>query len=779
MKKPISIPIFRRLKGKSYRYLLMALMCISILMVGSTLIVFLSGRSNTERYRRENYEKLRKNIDSFSQLLDQTDSIIETLESTKQSTQYFAEATGKQIDSMVKGEPEPGILWLSDTQSFIENSMGHKLLSWIRALVTSSTQVDAIILYAPTSGYSLGAINAGERFFMAHNDEELSRVFNTPVRFKTALDKSLIFAPGMRQGTQTLYYLRRLHNGMIALLGLNESALMDSLYMNNAGRSYKVEQMVMHLPNGGLGYRDENKKIDFIGRTWDVLANREDIFESNTYTVMRYASDTPAYTLSVIMSETGATGLTNMTFFVPFLITNILWLCLVTFLCIFVLMHFNYPIEEILRQIGPAEAERNDLSEVNQLALVGSAIQKYHQNIRSTQEKVEEQRRELKHIYLGKLALDQNTYLSDQQLEVLRIPQLLARYILIVIYPDNGRWTDAEGSEQEQAYQRHVTIMAVLESMRAGIMLSEAEYLICHTRLLIVVPIGEEEDTQALRDRVMESAARSCSNMGRSMQIGICKVYCGRETFSHAYRNALRTAVPIGQGDASKRTEGVNLSELLKQNMHIADLIYIEHYSGALTGIRAVIHAIMQQQHTALRRQQMQSFLSLILCMLTESSEINNQILDEANLTDLVQTDNEERLLNNWGVLFERLEDHKSVKKISQYTEQFAAVYQYMHTHFRNPDLSLSLLASEFGMSPSTLSREFQKNLGKGFLESLHQMRVDAARYEIEHSNVSLSSIAEAVGYTNALTMTRAFKKYLGNTPGAYRKGEADINTDS
>lgn len=88
-----------------------------------------------------------------------------------------------------------------------------------------------------------------------------------------------------------------------------------------------------------------------------------------------------------------------------------------------------------------------------------------------------------------------------------------------------------------------------------------------------------------------------------------------------------------------------------------------------------------------------------------------------------------------------------------------------MITHFHDPALSLSMLSAEFGMSMSTLSREFQKNLGKGFLETLHQMRIEEARAEIENTELSLNQIAEAVGYTNVLTMTRAFKKYYGRRP--------------
>ena len=124
------------------------------------------------------------------------------------------------------------------------------------------------------------------------------------------------------------------------------------------------------------------------------------------------------------------------------------------------------------------------------------------------------------------------------------------------------------------------------------------------------------------------------------------------------------------------------------------------------------------------------------------------------------------------GKVFGLLEAHQDKRIRGQYSEQFASIYQYMHAHFRDSGLSLTALAEEFGMSVSTLSREFQKNLGQGFLDSLHQMRIEEAKYAIENTNASLNDIAISVGYTNTLTMTRAFKKYLGCTPGSFRKKE-------
>ena len=130
-----------------------------------------------------------------------------------------------------------------------------------------------------------------------------------------------------------------------------------------------------------------------------------------------------------------------------------------------------------------------------------------------------------------------------------------------------------------------------------------------------------------------------------------------------------------------------------------------------------------------------------------------------------------EELVQQWKQIFDRLQEYyQNRKEQKQYSRQFMKLYQYMEKNFRNPELSLSMLAEMFDLSLPTLSREFQKNLGQGFLECLHHMRIEAAKFEIAHTDASLKDIAVFVGYSNTLTMTRSFKKYTGTTPGAFRK---------
>ena len=83
-------------------------------------------------------------------------------------------------------------------------------------------------------------------------------------------------------------------------------------------------------------------------------------------------------------------------------------------------------------------------------------------------------------------------------------------------------------------------------------------------------------------------------------------------------------------------------------------------------------------------------------------------------------------------------------------------------------ELLLYLVADEFGKNPSYLSRSFLRLTGTSILDYIHFYRIQEAKILIGRGE-TLAAAAAAVGYTNVLTMSRAFKKYEGTTPGKFK----------
>ncbi|MFS0722491.1 helix-turn-helix domain-containing protein [Paenibacillus sp. 1P07SE] len=87
-----------------------------------------------------------------------------------------------------------------------------------------------------------------------------------------------------------------------------------------------------------------------------------------------------------------------------------------------------------------------------------------------------------------------------------------------------------------------------------------------------------------------------------------------------------------------------------------------------------------------------------------------------------------------------------------------------------DPDFSLQFMADHFGMSLSGFSYHFKKTVGHNFKESVDRMRIQRSLQLLRETEDTLVCIAEQVGYTNASSFIRSFKKIVGTTPGQYRE---------
>lgn len=95
-------------------------------------------------------------------------------------------------------------------------------------------------------------------------------------------------------------------------------------------------------------------------------------------------------------------------------------------------------------------------------------------------------------------------------------------------------------------------------------------------------------------------------------------------------------------------------------------------------------------------------------------------------------------------------------------------VKNYIRGNYNDPDLNVNRVADEFGKNPSYLSRSFLRLTGTSILDYIHFYRIQEAKILIGRGE-TLAAAAAAVGYTNVLTMSRAFKKYEGTTPGKFK----------
>lgn len=84
--------------------------------------------------------------------------------------------------------------------------------------------------------------------------------------------------------------------------------------------------------------------------------------------------------------------------------------------------------------------------------------------------------------------------------------------------------------------------------------------------------------------------------------------------------------------------------------------------------------------------------------------------------------------------------------------------------------IGLADMAAEAGLSPRTLARRFDEQLGTTPGRWLLAQRITAARALLEETDLPIDSIAARVGLGSATNLRRRFHQAVGTTPAAYRR---------
>lgn len=98
-----------------------------------------------------------------------------------------------------------------------------------------------------------------------------------------------------------------------------------------------------------------------------------------------------------------------------------------------------------------------------------------------------------------------------------------------------------------------------------------------------------------------------------------------------------------------------------------------------------------------------------------------------------------------------------------------STIEKYIEENYADPSMGLNKISDEFKISESYFSHMFKEKTGVNFSTYLENIRMSEAVRLIKETNISLNELYINVGYNNANTFRRAFKKIYGVTPSSMR----------
>ncbi len=102
------------------------------------------------------------------------------------------------------------------------------------------------------------------------------------------------------------------------------------------------------------------------------------------------------------------------------------------------------------------------------------------------------------------------------------------------------------------------------------------------------------------------------------------------------------------------------------------------------------------------------------------------------------------------------------------YYDRLTPVLQFVSAHITKP-ISLDTAAKVAGLERKYFSAFFHSKVGATFTEWVRILRVSRAMELMRVHDYSIVRIAFAAGFQDVRTFERAFKRYVGVSPKAYR----------
>ena len=103
---------------------------------------------------------------------------------------------------------------------------------------------------------------------------------------------------------------------------------------------------------------------------------------------------------------------------------------------------------------------------------------------------------------------------------------------------------------------------------------------------------------------------------------------------------------------------------------------------------------------------------------------------------------------------------------------------RYLEQHYADTTLSLTSLAEVFQLTPSYISEYFKERTGLKYVEYLATLRITRAKeLLLSAPEMKIADICSRVGFMNAETFIRTFKRLEGISPGKFRKQTISLAT--
>lgn len=111
--------------------------------------------------------------------------------------------------------------------------------------------------------------------------------------------------------------------------------------------------------------------------------------------------------------------------------------------------------------------------------------------------------------------------------------------------------------------------------------------------------------------------------------------------------------------------------------------------------------------------------------------------------------------------------DYDAFRRPDVKSAQTAQMKKYVQEHYREK-VTKEELGRFIGKSPAYAATIFKETTGQTIGEYVHALRIEASKYLLRHSELTIGDIADHLGYCDQSYFQRTFKRITGEKPSLY-----------
>lgn len=213
----------------------------------------------------------------------------------------------------------------------------------------------------------------------------------------------------------------------------------------------------------------------------------------------------------------------------------------------------------------------------------------------------------------------------------------------------------------------------------------------------------------------------------------------------------------------------------IETELQIINHIKSQEYEPAIELINEQMNGILRMKSLPLGLLKCRMFgvINLLLSIIGEMRSMYDfTFMKEVNAAEvLLECKSIHEMQVCMSDIFDQMRNYIQQKERDLDSSRMRAIMDFVKDNFNRPDMCIMYLSQVFSRNESYISRSFKRYVGMGFLDYLHTLRIVEAKRLLKEG-MHIKDVAPMVGYTNDITLIRAFKRYEGMTPGKFKSGE-------